>query len=400
MKPPILFFALSLALPLGASGEVFVLSGGGRISGELLNADESPREKYVVKTDDGATVTVAAGRVEKIFTPRANEAEYERIRPTYADTVEGQWALAEWCKENKLPAAVREPHLRRVIELDPNHVQARHALGYTLMDGRWTRPEDLRKQRGLVLYHGLWKTPQEVEVLERKHEQELAQGEWMKKVKLWRNWIGGNRDQQARDSIRAVTDPAATKALAIALRDDKEVGVRLLVVETLSRLDTSDAAMALAIASIFDDEDEIRQTCLDHLQTKKRPEVTNYYVGKLKDKLNQTVNRAGVALGRMKDPTAIGPLIEALVTTHKFNVVTAGGNNSINAGFGSRGGGGLAMGGGAKVIHKEFSNESVLDALVAITGRNFNFDKQAWRHWYAAQKKPSGPVDTRRDDKG
>jgi len=34
------------------------------------------------------------------------------------------------------------------------------------------------------------------------------------------------------------------------------------------------AAMALAIASISDPVEEVRLTCLDHLQTKKRPEVS------------------------------------------------------------------------------------------------------------------------------
>ena len=393
------FIALSLLLPLRATGEVYVLVGGGRIEGELVNADESPREKYVIKTDGGATVTIVADQVKKVFTPRPNEVEYERIRPTYPDTVDGQWALAEWCREHRMPRVVREAHLGRVIELDPNHVLARRALGYTLIDGQWTRQKDLMAQRGLVNYHGLWKTPQEIENLEHKHELELAQGKWMKNLKLWRAWIGGNRDQQARDSIRAIHDPAATKALSVALNEDNDTGVRLLVVETLSRLDTSEAAKALAEASLFDHNDEVRETCLDHLQTKKRPEVTSYYVAKLKDKENRIVNLAGVALGKMKDPAAVGPLIKALITTHKIDATPPGGNNSMNAGMTNRGGMGLSMGGGAKVIHKELANQAVLDALVATTGKNFGFDKQVWRRWYAGQKKATGPVDTRRDDR-
>ena len=100
--------------------------------------------------------------------------------------------------------------------------------------------------------------------------------------------------------------------------------------------------------AIYDQADEVRQTCLDHLQPKKRPEVTSYFVAKLKDKKNEIVNLAGIALGRMKDPAAIGPLIEALVTTHKFTLTPPGGNNSMNAGMTSRGGMGLSMGSGAE----------------------------------------------------
>jgi hypothetical protein len=39
----------------------------------------------------------------------------------------------------------------------------------------------------------------------------------------------------------------------------------------------------------------------------------------------------------------------------------------------------------------------VLDALVALTGKNFNFDVQAWKYWFAGQKKPPEKIDGRRD---
>ena len=52
MRPLVAFLALSLLSPPIAAGNVYVLAGGGRIEGvALLNADESPREKYVIKTD-------------------------------------------------------------------------------------------------------------------------------------------------------------------------------------------------------------------------------------------------------------------------------------------------------------------------------------------------------------
>jgi len=158
----------------------------------------------------------------------------------------------------------------------------------------------------------------------------------------------------------------------------------------------------MAIAAIDDSVEDVRLTCLDHLQTKKRPEVISYFVRKLKDKSNSIVNLAAVALGRMKDLSAVGPLIDALVTVHKFKVVTAGGSvsPSFSSGPGGRpGGAGLSAGGGTKTISQSIQNQSALDALVALTGCNFNFDKQAWKHWYAAQKKSPDALDARRDSK-
>ena len=183
----------------------------------------------------------------------------------------------------------------------------------------------------------------------------------------------------------------------MGLRDDKgDPRYRVLMVEALAKIDTPDAALALAIASIFDPVEEVRLTCLDHLETKRRPEVVAYYVGKLRDKDNAIVNLAATALGRIKDPSAIDPLIKALVTVHKFRVAKPGGDNAMSAGFGS-GGTGIAMGNRPKFVRQSISNQAVLDALMALTRQNFNFDKQAWHYWHAAQKKPAQPLDARRD---
>ena len=43
--------------------------------------------------------------------------------------------------------------------------------------------------------------------------------------------------------------------------------------------------------------------------------------------------------------------------------------------------------------------DAIRAALVTLTGRNFNFDKQAWKYWYAAQKKSPDALDARRDSK-
>ena len=92
---------------------------------------------------------------------------------------------------------------------------------------------------------------------------------------------------QPKTSARSTT-PWRSRALAIGLRDDSAPPVRLLYIEALARIDTPEAAKALAIASIYDAVEEVRLTCLDRLQTKPRPEVVAYYVGKLRDKKSTT----------------------------------------------------------------------------------------------------------------
>lgn len=378
-----------------APADVFVLSGGGRITGDLVNRNESPRQRYIIQISDGAQLTLDASQVEKVVRVRPEEAEYERIYADYPDTADAQWELAQWCREHKLTAQ-REIHLRRVIELDPDHVEARRALGYNRIEGKWQTRQEVMTDRGYVRYKGQWKLPQEIELLENKKKLEAAQQEWFQKIKRWRGWLGTDRDNQGRDSIRSLTEPMAVKALTVGLRDDSDPQVRLLYIKALANIDTVEAARALAIAAVSDPVEEVRLTCLDYLQTKKRPDVIAYFVGKLKDKDNKIVNLAGIALGRMKDPTAVGPLIDALVTVHKFKISKPGGDQAMSTSFGS-GGSGMSMGGGPKIIHQAIPNQTVLDALATITGRNFNFDKQAWKYWFAAQKKPADALDARRD---
>ncbi len=391
------FFALALLLASApfAAAEVFVLDGGGQVAGEVLNRDESPRKQYVVQVAEGVRVTLDAARVKKVLRSRPEETEYERIRPTFADTAEDQWRLAQWCRERKLTAQ-RAVHLRRVLELEPNHVEARRALGYSQVDGKWTTQEQAMIDQGFVRHGGRWMLPQEIALADEKRQVESAQQEWFQKIKRWRGWLGTNRDDAARDNIRAAVDPMAVRALAAGLRDESAPAIRNLFAATLAKIDTPEAARALAEAAIYDPDPDVRQTCLDHLQTKKRPDVVAYFVARLRDKDNAVVNLAGAALRRMNDPSAVGPLIDALVTSHVYKIAKPGGDGAMSASFGS-GGTGFSAGGGPKLIRRSIQNEAVLGALVAITGCNFTYDKQAWKYWLSTQKAPPNSLDARRD---
>ena len=146
-----------------------------------------------------------------------------------------------------------------------------------------------------------------MELLENKRKLEATQKEWFQNLKRWRGWLGTDRDQQARDNIQAINDPAAINALAVELRDDADAGVRLLMVAALAKIDTPEAAKAMAIASIYDAVEEVRLTCLDQLQTKKRPDVIAYYVGKLRDKRQRRGEPGGFRAGPDERPVGRRP---------------------------------------------------------------------------------------------
>ena len=85
------------AQPSSSVAEVVHLRGGGQIEGQILNEDEYPRTQYVIQTDSGARLAIGADQVQHVARRTAEQAEYDRLRPTVPDTAQGHWQLAQWC---------------------------------------------------------------------------------------------------------------------------------------------------------------------------------------------------------------------------------------------------------------------------------------------------------------
>jgi hypothetical protein len=380
---------------VAARADVFVLNSGGQIEGTLVTTPDAPRDKYVIKTDLGGVLTLAKDQVKEIVKRKPAEIEYDKKRHLFPDTVEGQWELAEWCQANHLGEA-RKTHLRRILELDPNHAGARSALGYSKFDGQWKTQDEVMTERGYVEYKGRWRLPQEIEILEQERKNDLALKGWYANLKRWRDWYDGDRHDEAVRCIREIKDPLAVRALSQLLEKDTDQAVRILAAEALNNCGTSGAVALLSAASLEDESQEVRLSCLDYLTDGKHPETLGYFILKLHDKDNKIVNHAAVALSRMKDQSAIAPLIDALVTNHKFKLVPGGPQGNYSTTFGSNGAGGFSFGGSQpKVVSQDIQNPSVLDALVTLTNANYNYDKTAWKNWLATQRK-SKMLDPRR----
>lgn len=384
-----------------ARADIFVLTNDGQVQGDLVNPADKQPGKIVVRTAAGQ-ITLDKSQIKQIIPQSPAELEYERIRPTYADTVEDQMRLADWCREHSL-SKQRQIHLERIVALDPDNQRARALLGYAHVDGRWVRQEDAMKERGFVLYKGQWKLPQEVELLENRRKEELAEKDWYAKIRRWRLAVDNRPDRAdaLQDELAAINDPAAVPALSQLATNDNDPHVRMAVLGQLVNIGTGSAITLVVARTLNDASEEIRWSALDKLVAAHHPEVVSVYVQALKSKDNVRVNRAAFCLGKLHDRSAIGPLIDALRTTHKFieNPDAQPGQMTTTFGRGnSSPGGGLSVGGGPKVVKMTLENQDVLAALLATidNAANFQFNQQAWRVWWAGQRKPV-VIDARRD---
>ncbi len=390
---------VAMVRPQVLVADVFVLKSGGRINGTRLDREDLPRTKLVIQTRGGGEITLDRDQIAEVISQKAADLEYEKIRYAHPDTVDGHWLLSEWCRENRLNEE-RKTHLRRIIELDPDHAKARSLLEYRKVDGEWMTRDEEMAGRGMIYHKGRYRSAQEIVLLERASKQKKAHGEWLKKLKRWRGWLGANdqgKYDQAREEILAIRDAYATQAITLNLHKEDSTDVKLLYLQALSQIGTPSAIKTLVNRSLVDGDIEVRLSCLDYLVAAAPPGIVGQYVKALVSKSNDEVNRAAVALKMLGDPDAISPLVDSLITVHKTRV-GGGQEGQMNATFSPQGDAGLSMGSKrARIVKEDFRNPDVLDALVVLSGgANFIYDVQAWRVWHSTQRKLRN-LDARRD---
>ena len=242
--------------------------------------------------------------------------------------------------------------------------------------------------RGFVRYRGMWRTVQEIELIERSDRVNLAQKEWTIRLERLRKRLDDPRQAEAAvEEIREIADPFAVPALAAALGKERMPRVRADYVEALSHIRGPEAMTTLVSVAVDHADPETRILAAERL-VDIGPEIAAQAIaGALGGADNARINRAAEALGRLGSASAVGPLIGALETEHM--VVVGGGapEGSTTATF-TPSGGGLSMGGGPKRQKTRVQNQRVLEALVKITGENFDWNTAAWRAWQANRQLP------------
>ncbi|MEO1497491.1 MAG: HEAT repeat domain-containing protein [Planctomycetota bacterium] len=376
-----------------ASADVVELEGGGRIRGEVVRDGSLPRNQLPVETPWGSVV-LDRGRVERLAVESPAEAEYLRRAPTVSDTIAGHHAFALWCRDNGLGDAMRR-HLSRVLELDPNHEASRTLLGYQRVGDAWLNREERLAARGLVRHEGEYRTQQEIELLDRKSAVDARVREWKRRLEKLREQLGDPDREQSRaaaEVLLTLGDALAAEPLAEWLGEETDRRVRQLLIEATGALPGGATLGVLVGLALEDDDPEARALAIEQLATSRAEGLATPFVAALASKNNETINRAADALASLGGPGELSPLIDALVTTHKFRTGPDSGETySFNPGSGQ-----FSFGGGPRVRSLDANNPRVLAALTELTDANFGFDEKRWRAWLATQQ-VAAQVDLRRD---
>lgn len=377
--------ALAVSLEGGVRADTFVLQSGGRIEGQWLNRQEQPLLRYEILAGS-VRVTLAVDQVREAHVTSTAQQAYPARAAATPDTPAGQWDLAEWCRKNGLTAE-RHTHLRRVLELNPNHVEARRALGYQYLGGRWVTRADLRREEGYELYRGKWRTAQEIAILEERAQQEQAEKEWLVRLTRWRRDLEQrDRKPQVMALLTQVRDPLAARPLGVLFAKEPWRAMKLTYADVLVAIGTPTALDVLLERMLADPDEEVFYGCLDRIVPLSSPQAIRLLVEALKDNDNVRVNRAAIALGRLGDRSTLSPLIDALQTTHAQVLARPRGGEAVGVAFTGEGTY-FKQGDGPHLVIVHVQNQPVLDALNQLSGVNFGFDQAAWRYWLAQERK-------------
>jgi len=168
-KIPFLLILLMTAPALVFADEIF-FKGAGSFSGRITQESDT---MVMIETGDG-TIGVPRERIDRIVKGRSPLDEYEdRAKKLKLDDANGWRELGRWAAHAGISTQSRKAY-ETVIRITPNDPEAREALGFVQLDGRWVTEEESYKARGFVRFQGEWMTPAEVQVHETTQANEQA----------------------------------------------------------------------------------------------------------------------------------------------------------------------------------------------------------------------------------
>jgi hypothetical protein len=413
----LVIFAFAV-VPNAANADLVKLLNGGELRGKIASSGDS-KQNIRLETLTGAVVVVERDQTQFVTMRSVMVEEYESRSRQIEDTWEAHWELSEWCRLHGLTKQ-RETHLLRVTELSPEHEKAQLALKRVWHKGHWVDRDELMASQGYVKYKNRYITTQEMEIIEKTTDELKLERLWPPKIRMWLAALedpNSSRGGQGLNELRNINDPHAVNAVIKFMCGDSRVEIRQLSVAILIKIAGGKAIAGLVQMALFDESPDVRSAALEGIGSDSYQYAQSGFIRSLKSEDNAIVCRAASALGKIGDKNAVGPLIEALVTAHQYQVATdipvqPSYSFTTDGNFGSnnqtlppeimaavRTGhmqtpiiapSGDSIPKKVVAVRVDHYNKEALSALEKLTEKNFGYDKRTWKLWWSAEKNMGG----------
>jgi hypothetical protein len=175
--------------------------------------------------------------------------EYEEFRRGHRDTVEGNLAIANWCRRKGLDGQERA-HLIRLLQLNPDHLGARTRSGFVMIDGQWVSRDELRMEA------------------KREKMAKRAFGLYLGDFDKWARLMHAESEQRRQigaQGIAAIDDPQAIVVIERRLLLDS-IPVALAALGAINQMPDYEAALALARQAVLSPALAVREQAARYLR--------------------------------------------------------------------------------------------------------------------------------------
>ena len=371
--------------------DTIYLKNGGVLQGKAEEVTENKQRLWLVTTSEGTILKLKRSQVARVQKPSQEQINYRILKDQMVDTIDGHWEMQEWCQQNRLKRE-REFHLMRIVELDPDHKDARARLNYKDYDGVWVHVDHFMSNQGYIKDgRGTHRLPLAQEMFENREAAEQVVTEWNKKIKNLMTKVQRN-DQAARRTLTQIKEPAAVTGLMKVYNNTDEIATKRMIIDVLGQIPAGAAQNALVVIATTTPDNQLslaeraitvlkqphfdRASICGTVLHWLRPSPTSTTTDRSK------VNRSAWLIGKMEYEPAIRPLIDALNTTHTVPTGAPGGNANVSN---NSDGAGLQWGPQATSRLQSFQNQAVLDTLRILAPNangNFAYDESLWLDWY------------------
>ncbi len=420
----ILATAAGLGWASAAPGDVVRLKSGGEVRGSLVKGSDKTRDpELMIVSFSGATITVPRTEVESVQMRSPAIEEYVTRSREIPHTVEAHQQLADWCISRQLKAQ-RVEQLELLLELDPENEVVHRSIGHVRHDGEWMSRDEAMAKQGYVLHKGKYITQLELELLDQTGVERAAEQVWYPKVKQWSGWLSGRdprRVTEGLQNLRSIQDPDAVAALWNYLGQQQNSDYRQLFVEVAGQIKGPKPVRRLSQSLLNEGYEPVFRMALATIDEDQKIEVVKYCLPGLKNKSNDVVQRAAIVVGQFGDERVIPDLIDALITTHTYNVQVPDNTSSTTFGVASNGVPTLLPSGNTAIlpnniemlsrlgqlpygytvnetnpkvmrtvtVKSDFRNTQVLAALKLLTKQDYGYDQRDWQRWWTIYRAAS-----------
>lgn len=388
---------LAVAAAVTAAADVFHLDRDRTIEGRLLGEEAG---YYRIRTLEGVISLPIASVREVERGPSVIDEYDQRLAALNADSADEQAALGLWCREQGMAGDSRR-HIERAIAINPQHAEARRALGYVRVAGLWIDGRTPASRREI--------NPPDPATEEARLERAVRR-EWAKRIGGIRRGLLESRDGEnvarGRQRILEIRDPLAIPALADVLSRGT-VEARLVMVDALASFPDDEATLNLGITGLVDPDEQVRRAALAALKPRDDPRVAVQYIRALRVRSDVLIKRAALALGELRALGAVPDLIELLTEVavrevevpvrEYFEIWPRDYYRGIDGGPVQ----GIQVGDYRPISVYIYADQTlnvwdvrqvrilrteVREALVKITAQDFGFEQDRWRQWLYEQQ--------------